>query len=141
MVFFFLLLLVATGQGQHVGTLTYYSIEGHLPWLCLVQVCSWRESTSSTSQPALWSQIGLGPDSGHLVLDKLVRLEPMWAALSRAETVMQPSPAVLAAFCWTSLRLYCRMLSVGEKCLRLDLAATQRACIEDLLKYAYFLEA
>lgn len=31
--------------------------------------------------------------------------------------------------------------SADEKSLRLDLAAIQRACIEDLLKYTYFIEA
>lgn len=90
---------------------------------------------------ALWPWLELGTSGVYLVLDRPFWLEPIWAALSRAETVVQPSPAVLAAFCWFSLGVHCRALFTDEKCLRLDLAATQRACIEDLLNYTYFNEA
>lgn len=121
---FFYLLPQAKGS-MWVPWLTA-AIEGHLqwwslnfPWLCLVLACSWRESISfhqplSTRKEALWPQIELGTQGGYLVLDKPFRLEPVWAALSRAKAVMQPSPAVRAAFCWASLRMYCRTLCGWE---------------------------
>lgn len=67
-VVFFLLLLAATGQGQHGGTLTYFSHRRPppvanevwtFPWLCRAQVCSWRESTSSASQHEEGSPLAL----------------------------------------------------------------------------------
>lgn len=91
---------------------------------------------------ALWPWLELGTSGIYLVLDKPFRLEPIWAALSRAETVVQPSPAVLADFLLDqSQGVLQNALFTDEKCLRLDLAATQRAYIEDLLKYTYFIEA
>lgn len=114
---FFCLLPQAKGSmGVHWLTT---AIEGHLQWWMKSEPshgCAEPRSVAgekvlhqplSMRKEALWPWLELGTSGVYLVLDRPFSLEPIWAALSRAETVVQPSPA---AFCWFSLGVYCRTL-------------------------------
>lgn len=143
------LLLALTDHGQHTGTLTCYShrrpspvVQSELDMALLSPEKVPPPQPLSMREEARWPGLGLGVGDVRWVLDKPSPRPD--STVQGRDCMMQPSPAVLAAFSWTGLGVYGRTLCLQmsfQVSHGLDLAATRGACIEALLGGTYFFEA